>query len=89
MKPIGWAALAVLTCSPAWAGTSCDQVKSAIEAKIRGHGVKQYTLEVVAPDQTGERKVIGSCDGGKQRVVYARTTSAPASKAAPKTEAPK
>ncbi len=50
----------------------CDELRAEIAAKIDARGVPRYTLEVVAPDAVGERKVVGSCEGGSQRIVYLR-----------------
>jgi hypothetical protein len=66
------AALA-LASSPAWAG-SCDDLKSAIAAKIDAKGVKGYTLDIVptADVKDGDGKVVGSCEGGNKKIVYKR-----------------
>jgi hypothetical protein len=53
--------------------TPCDEVKSQIEAKIKGHGVKTYTLDVVAAADVKDQKVVGSCEGGKKKLVYKRS----------------
>ena len=41
-------------------------------AKIEANGVKSYTLEIVEPDQVGDKKEVGSCDGGTKRIVYTK-----------------
>ena len=69
-----FAALAVLlslTTSAAWA-TPCDAVKDKIDAKIKSHGVKTYTLSVVAAAEVKDQKVVGTCEGGKKKIVYKR-----------------
>jgi hypothetical protein len=68
---IAIAALFSLSAASAFA-TSCDEVKSQVDAKIKGHGVKTYTLDVVAADDVKAQKVVGSCEGGKKKVVYKR-----------------
>lgn len=55
----------------------CDRLRQEIAAKIDARGVPRYTLEVVAPDAVGERKVVGSCEGGSKRIVYQRLPAAP------------
>lgn len=50
----------------------CEELKSEIAAKIEANGVKNYTLEIVASDQAGDRKVVGSCEGGAKKIVYER-----------------
>lgn len=67
------ACAATMLCAPAFAQVKpCEELKSEIAAKIDAKGVKGYTLEVVAPDQAGDRKVVGSCEGGSKRIVYTR-----------------
>ncbi len=57
----------------AWAQRkSCDELKAQIEAKLKAKGVEKYSLEVVAPDEAKDAKVVGSCDGGTKKIVYKR-----------------
>jgi hypothetical protein len=63
----------LLASSTAFAeGMTCEQLKADIAAKIESNGVKAYTLEVVATEEVGDRKVVGSCEGGAKKVVYTR-----------------
>jgi hypothetical protein len=71
-RHIAVAALFTLAAGSAFA-TPCDTVKSQIEAKIKGHGVKAYTLDVVAAAEVKDLKVVGSCEGGKKKLVYKRS----------------
>lgn len=61
MSTTGWAAI-----------TSCDDVKTKIEAKLAGKGVKSYSLEIVAKDVETKDRVVASCDGGKNKIIYHR-----------------
>lgn len=73
MKLLAISISALLMSTPALAAQSCEELKTAIDTKIAGKGVKGYTLEIVAQDQavtTG--KVVGTCGGGKQKIVYTR-----------------
>jgi len=63
-----------LVAGPALA-TPCDEVKAKIEAKLEKKGVKNYTIEAVAPDAVGDKKIVGSCEGGKKKLVYSRAKS--------------
>jgi hypothetical protein len=73
MKHLFLFAAVMLASSAAMAeGKTCEQLKEEIAAKIEANGVKSYTLEVVAAEEAGDRKVVGSCDGGKKKVVYTR-----------------
>ncbi|MDB5814900.1 MAG: hypothetical protein JWN23_2017 [Rhodocyclales bacterium] len=58
------------TISPAFAAKSCDELKSEIEAKIKGHGVASYTLDILESAEVKDQKVVGSCEGGTKKIVY-------------------
>ena len=58
--------------TPAFAAKPCEELKTEIAAKIEANGVKTYTLDIVPTDQVGDRKVVGSCDGGTKKIVYTR-----------------
>ena len=58
---------------PAFAAKKpCDELKSEIAAKLDAKGVKGYTLEIVAPENVKDAKVVGSCDGNARRIIYKR-----------------
>ena len=80
--PVLFVALSILS-TAAFAGKSCDDVKTEIAAKIDANHVASYTLDIVAADQVAERKVVGSCEGGSKKIVYTRNVAAPAETAAP------
>ena len=50
----------------------CEELKGEIAAQLDAKGVKNYTLEIVTNDQVGDKKIIGSCDGGAKKITYAR-----------------
>lgn len=52
----------------------CAELKAEIEGKIKANGVKEFTLDVVPNEKVkeGDGKVVGSCDGGSQKIVYKR-----------------
>jgi hypothetical protein len=72
------AAIAVaisIVSSPALAQRKpCEELLTEIEAKIKANGVKVFTLEIVPADQAKDKegKVVGSCDGSTNRIVYKR-----------------
>ena len=47
---------------------SCDELKAEIEAKVKGNGVKAFTLNIVPNDEVKDEKVVGSCDGGTKKI---------------------
>ncbi len=61
-----------LAATPAFAGKSCEDLKTEIAAKIEKKGVKHYTLEAVKKGEEGDRRVVGTCEGGKKILVYQR-----------------
>ena len=61
--------------SPALAQVKpCEELKSEIEAKIKANGVPVFTLDILPNDQVkeGEGRVVGTCDGSTQKIVYKR-----------------
>ncbi|HZP65492.1 MAG TPA: DUF1161 domain-containing protein [Rudaea sp.] len=56
----------------ALAAKPCEELKTEIAAKMDAKGVKNYVLEIVADDQAGDKKVVGSCDGGTKKIVYSK-----------------
>jgi len=70
MKVAVFAMTLGLLAAPAFATQSCDEMKSRIESQIQGHGVKAYSLEIVAKGETKDAKVVGTCEGGKKEIAY-------------------
>jgi Protein of unknown function (DUF1161) len=52
--------------------TPCEDVKTAIAAKLDAKHLVNYTLDVVPGDKVGDGKVVGSCEAGAKKIVYAR-----------------
>ena len=50
----------------------CEKLRAEIEAKLHSRGVKGFSLDIVESGDTGSARVVGHCDGGKHRIVYAR-----------------
>lgn len=50
----------------------CEALRAEIEAKLQSRGVKGFSLDIVEAGDTGSARVVGNCDGGKHRIVYAR-----------------
>ena len=64
----------VFFCAQAFAaGKPCDELKGEIATKIEANGVKDYTLDVVPADQeVTDKKIVGTCEGGTKKIVYAK-----------------
>ena len=57
----------------AWAAKDCGQLKTEVAAKAESHGAKNFTLEVVDRDaDSGKKRVVGTCEAGKKKIVYTR-----------------
>jgi hypothetical protein len=75
MKSLFVVVVSLLMVSPALAQVkSCEELKSEIETKIKANGVPVFTLDIVPNDQVkeGEGRVVGTCDGSTQKIVYKR-----------------
>ncbi len=48
----------------------CDELKSEIDQKLQAKGLKACTLQVVPVSQVKDQKVLGSCGGGKEKIIY-------------------
>ncbi|HEX9193702.1 MAG TPA: DUF1161 domain-containing protein [Burkholderiales bacterium] len=73
MKGLIVAIAMMLIASPALAQRKdCGELKSEIEAKIKANGVAVFTLTVVDKDAAEDGKVVGTCDGSTQKIVYKR-----------------
>jgi hypothetical protein len=62
-------ALSFLTV-PALAQKPCEELKSEIAAKLEARNVKKYQLDIVSAGDIKDRKVVGSCEGGKKKITY-------------------
>ncbi len=74
MKPVPWwvgSVLLLLSVTPASAKT-CDELKAEIEERIRQNGVQVFELQVLEAPAAEGLKVVGSCGGGKKKIVYVR-----------------
>jgi hypothetical protein len=66
-------AAALLLCAPAFSQIKpCEELKSEIDAKLKEKGVANFTLEIVPADQIKDQKVVGSCEGGKNKITYTK-----------------
>ncbi|MEO8152477.1 MAG: DUF1161 domain-containing protein [Rhizobacter sp.] len=70
MKVFALSCVLALAAAPVFAAKPCEELKAEIAAKLDAKQVTGYTLEIVANEEVGERKVVGSCDGGSKKIVY-------------------
>lgn len=60
----------------------CEALKAEIAQKLDAAKVTGYTLDIVAKDKNVDGKVVGSCEGGSKKIVYAKAAT-PAKATAP------
>ena len=65
--------ISLFICASAFAQIKpCDELKGEIDTKLQAKGVVNYALEIVPADQVKDQKVVGSCDGGKNKIIYTK-----------------
>ena len=84
---VGGALLLVAAAQGAFAAVACADLKAQIDDKLKAKNVVNYTLTVVPSAAAADGTVVGTCDGGKNKIVYVRGTAA-ATKATPAPAAP-
>jgi hypothetical protein len=73
MKHLILSAALLAFAAPSFAASKpCDELKSEIAAKLDEKKVAGYQLDIVDTDKVGDAKVVGSCDGGKKKIVYSK-----------------
>ena len=65
---------------PAFA-IGCDELQQTIEARIRANGVPRFTVTAVDAAASAPGQVVGTCDGGRKKLVYVRGGAANAASA--------
>jgi hypothetical protein len=63
--------------APASGPKPCDELQREIAAKLDARGVQGYRLEIVTPEDTGDAKIVGRCEGGTRRITYTRELAQP------------
>jgi hypothetical protein len=49
----------------------CEELKSEIEAKLKAKGVIAYALEIVPAEmEAQDMRIVGICNGGKNKIAY-------------------
>ncbi len=74
MKKLILSAALIALAAPVFA-KPCEELKTEIAAKLDEKKVTGYKLDVVDTDKAGDRKVVGSCDGGKKKIVYEKAAA--------------
>jgi Protein of unknown function (DUF1161) len=55
---------------------SCEELRSNIEAKIRGNGGTNFIVEVVEATTKAQGQVVGTCGRGLKKLVYVKAAGA-------------
>ena len=59
-----------VTTMPALAALDCQVLKQRIHQNIQSNGVKSFSLTVVDRNANARGKVVGTCNGGKHKIMY-------------------
>lgn len=62
----------ILVAPMAFAKKDCEELKAEIDAKFQAKGVKSYTLGIINTADVKDEKIVGSCNGGAQKITYKR-----------------
>ena len=77
MKSLFAVVASMLIALPAMAQMKpCEELKSEIETKIKNNGVNAFTLTIMGKDAAEDGKVVGTCDGSTNKIVYKRGVGA-------------
>jgi hypothetical protein len=85
MKSFVTVAVLLFASTAAYAAMPCQELKDEIARKLDDKGIKFYLLEIVPSEKVkDEGKIVGSCEGGKKKILYSRTPASPAKPATTK-----
>ena len=73
MKTVMFVTLSLLASTGACAAANCDDLKSAIVAKLATKNFRNYQLEIVPANKVHilvHGVVVGSCEGGARKIVF-------------------
>lgn len=76
------ALLAGLLIATAAQATTCESLRTQIEARIAAAGVARFSVTVVEADAPAPGRAVGSCDMGRRKIVYLQAPAASTSSAA-------
>lgn len=62
---------------------SCERLRAEVEAKIRGNGVTEFAVAVVAAASQVQGQTVGTCERGTRKLVYVKGGAAGADKGPP------
>lgn len=71
-RTVAASALAIATTTAAAQAGNCDAIRAQIDAKIKARGVTNHSLTVAGVDDKVTGKVVGTCDQGRKKIVYAQ-----------------
>lgn len=72
MMKASWTLVLLTLVSTASHADPCEPIRARIEAQIRDAGVASFTVTTVDLDVSVPGEVVGSCDNGTKKIVYAK-----------------
>ena len=77
---------ALFLASSASLANNCAAIRSQIESKIEASGVTNFSLSVVEAGASTTGRVVGTCDLGTKKIVYAVSSASASSSGKPKSQ---
>lgn len=78
--------VSMLLASSASAASTCEELRTQIEAKIRANGVASFSVSIVDAGAPAPGRVVGTCDRGAMKIAYVQhpgAATAPSRASAP------
>ena len=72
MSKLWWIPLSFVVAGTASAASSCETLRTDIEARITSAGVTRFTVTTVDASAPTNGQVVGSCELGSKKIVYVR-----------------
>ena len=74
--PLFLSLLTAFVASPTFAQVKpCEELRDEIAEKIRNNGVPAFDLFILGRDEATPWKIVGTCNGGRDKIAYARGTA--------------
>ena len=85
LRPVVTVATLVVA-SSAGLANNCNAIRSQIENKIKASGVANFSLSIVEGGASATGRVVGTCDLGTKKIVYAVSSASASSSGKPKSQ---
>jgi hypothetical protein len=67
--------LVVFMTQALFATVPCSELKTKIDDGLKAKGIQSYSLTIVPMADAADGKVVGTCDGGANKIVYSHASN--------------